>query len=73
MSQDTSSSISEVAAGRNEQRGLVQLRNELVSWLRGKAGLPEPISHSSACSKCGYLGVCDSVFLGSEPLSLVPA
>ena len=61
MWQDTSSSISEVAAGRNEQRGLVQLRNELVSWLRGKAGLPEPISHSSACSKWWMFWV---IFLG---------
>ena len=61
-----------IQAMTKRQRGLVQLRNELVSWLRGKAGLPEPISHSSACSKCGYLGVCDSVFLGLEPLSLVP-
>ena len=53
------SSMAEVAAGRNEQRGLVQLRNELAGWLRGRGdGLPEPLSHRSACSGCGYLGIC---------------
>ena len=50
-----------IRAMTKRQRGLVQLRKELVSWLRGKAGLPEPISHSSACSKWWMFWV---IFLG---------
>ena len=60
----------EVKAGHNEQRGLVQLRNQLVAYLaqrvsllKGEEGegvteflLPEPINFESACSKCDYLG-----------------
>ena len=48
-------------AGHHEQRGLVQLRNELVAWLQHPGGdLPDPISHGSACSSCGLLevGLC---------------
>ena len=56
-----SSDMTQVQTGHHEQRGLIQLRNELVAWIRNPGGeLPEPISHKSACSSCGLLDVCAS-------------
>merc|ERR1719369_1329407 len=56
-----SSGISEVPAGIHEQRGLVQLRNELVAWLKHPGSeLPEPVSHEKACKSCGLLGICST-------------
>ena len=56
-----SSDMTQVPAGHHEQRGLVQLRNELVSWLLNPGPeLPEPISHEGACRSCGLLEVCSS-------------
>ena len=53
--------MTQVPAGHHEQRGLVQLRNELVSWLHNPGPeLPEPISHEGACQSCGLLEVCTS-------------
>merc|ERR550519_1122503 len=53
-----SSDLSEVPAGQQETRGLLQLRNQLVSWL-GESQLPEPVSHPS-CQSCGLLTVCSA-------------
>ena len=56
-----SSDMTQVPAGHHEQRGLVQLRNELVSWLHNPGPeLPEPVSHEGACRSCGLLEVCSS-------------
>jgi len=56
-----SSSICEVPAGLHEQRGLIQLRNELVAWLKSSdKALPDPISHEKACKSCGLLDVCSA-------------
>ena len=56
-----SSDMTQVPAGHHEQRGLVQLRNELVSWLHNPGPeLPEPISHEGACRSCGLIEVCSS-------------
>ena len=53
--------MTQVPAGHHEQRGLVQLRNELVSWMHNTGGeIPDPISHQSACQSCGLLDVCTS-------------
>jgi hypothetical protein len=63
--------MTEVKAGHNEQRGLIQLRNQLVAYLSQRVNLlkegeeegrveefhlPEPINFESACAKCDYLG-----------------
>ena len=53
-----SSDMSEVTAGHQERKGLLQLRNQLVAWL-GESELPEPVSHPS-CQTCGLLTVCSS-------------
>ena len=53
-----SSDMSEVTAGYQERKGLLQLRNQLVAWL-GETDLPEPVSHPS-CQSCGLLTVCSS-------------
>ena len=54
-------------SGIPEQRGLVQLRNELVCHLKRSNDvadiesmpvLPEPISMRRACEQCGLLPVC---------------
>ena len=56
-----SSDMTQVPAGHHQQRGLVQLRNELVSWIHNPGDeLPDPISHQSACQSCGLLDVCTS-------------
>ncbi|KAH8342285.1 hypothetical protein KR084_004164 [Drosophila pseudotakahashii] len=65
--------LREVPSGRNEQRDLVMLRNELAHWLTREllvpAGkeepleqlqLPEPVYHHSACSNCAYNTICSS-------------
>ncbi|XP_016988566.1 DNA replication ATP-dependent helicase/nuclease DNA2 isoform X2 [Drosophila rhopaloa] len=65
--------LREVPSGRNEQRDLVLLRNDLAHWLTRKiaipAGkedpleqmqLPEPIYHHSACGNCAYNTICSS-------------
>eukprot|EP00095_Tigriopus_kingsejongensis_P009867 maker-scaffold757_size101632-snap-gene-0.17 protein:Tk09867 transcript:maker-scaffold757_size101632-snap-gene-0.17-mRNA-1 annotation:"dna replication atp-dependent helicase nuclease dna2-like" len=59
------SSLQEVKAGIHEMRGLVQLRNELVTHLRpstpdGSAwpALPEPINLKRACAQCPHLMTC---------------
>ena len=51
--------ISEVPAGQQETRGLLQLRNQLVCWLE-ESQLPEPVSHPS-CQSCGLLTVCSAL------------
>ena len=51
-------SVQEVAAGINEMRGLVQLRNQLVCHLRDQTNLPEPINLKRACEQCAHLPVC---------------
>ena len=53
-----SSDLSEVPAGQQETRGLLQLRNQLVSWL-AESHLPEPVSHPS-CESCGLLTACSA-------------
>ena len=53
-----SSDMTQVAAGHQERRALLQLRNQLVAWL-GESELPEPVSHPS-CQTCGLLTVCSS-------------
>jgi len=63
-----SSNMVEVPCGRNEERGLLQLRNQLVAYTSqvAKASdgavsslvLPEPIDFEKACSKCDFLEVC---------------
>lgn len=68
------SSLQEVKAGIHEMRGLVQLRNELVSLLRekeaqeagetseeeerGHSGLPKALNLKRACARCGHLLAC---------------
>jgi len=67
-----SSNMVEVKAGHNEQRGLIQLRNQLVAYLGQRVSLqqeegegedrvtefllPEPINFETACARCDYLG-----------------
>ena len=71
------SALMEIKAGIPEQRGLVQLRNELVSNL-GKSNdlsdievmptLPEPINMKRACQQCELLPVCATYHkLSPEP------
>lgn len=59
------SSVQEVRAGVHEMRGLVQLRNELTSHLKGGPSddgelpkLPEPINLKRACGQCPHLMAC---------------
>ncbi|CAB4060456.1 DNA2 [Lepeophtheirus salmonis] len=54
------SSLMEVNAGIHEMRGLVQLRNQLVSHLLNLnyKDLPEPINLKTACEKCPHLIAC---------------
>ncbi|XP_017073821.1 DNA replication ATP-dependent helicase/nuclease DNA2 [Drosophila eugracilis] len=65
--------LREVPSGRNEQRDLVMLRNDLAHWLTkeitipdGKEDpleqmqLPEPVYHHSACGNCPYSTICSS-------------
>ncbi|KAH8276589.1 hypothetical protein KR044_004632 [Drosophila immigrans] len=66
----------EVRDGRNEQRDLLLLRNELAHFLSRQVPLdeqllqpmqlPEPISHHSACNSCAYATLCCS-FASHEP------
>nr|XP_016937347.1 DNA replication ATP-dependent helicase/nuclease DNA2 [Drosophila suzukii] len=65
--------LREVPSGRNEQRDLVMLRNELAHWLTREVvvpaekedpleplQLPEPVYHHSACGNCAYNTICSS-------------
>ena len=55
------SSLIDVRAGKAEQRGLIQLRNDLVSNLLSSSdfkALPEPINAKRACQQCEMLPVC---------------
>ncbi|XP_017012986.2 DNA replication ATP-dependent helicase/nuclease DNA2 [Drosophila takahashii] len=75
--------LREVPSGRNEQRDLVILRNELAYWLTremvvpsGKEDpleqlqLPEPVYHHSACGNCAYNTICSSFASRDESLNL---
>ena len=70
------SSVQEVNAGIHEMRGLVQLRNELVVYLRAKASdglegqhqllLPEPLNLKRACAQCPHLQVDSHIKIRRE-------
>ncbi|XP_052857147.1 DNA replication ATP-dependent helicase/nuclease DNA2 [Drosophila gunungcola] len=75
--------LSEVPSGRNEQRDLVLLRNDLAYWLTKEITipvakeavleqmpLPEPIYHHSACGNCAYNTICSSFAQHDESLQL---
>ncbi|XP_042863351.1 DNA replication ATP-dependent helicase/nuclease DNA2-like [Penaeus japonicus] len=61
--------MEEVPAGEREKRGLIQLRNEMIYYLKAKPelqedgelklpSLPEPIDSERACTKCAHLLTC---------------
>ena len=65
-----SSDLSEVPAGEQETRGLLQLRNQLVAWL-AQSQLPEPVSHPS-CQTCGLLTVCSTYQVVEDDVARAP-
>ncbi|KAH8238357.1 hypothetical protein KR032_004914 [Drosophila birchii] len=75
--------LREVPSGRNEQRDLVLLRNDLAHWLTREVAippvkedpleqlqLPEPIYHHSACGNCAYNTICASFAQRDSELEL---
>ncbi|XP_042242042.1 DNA replication ATP-dependent helicase/nuclease DNA2-like, partial [Homarus americanus] len=76
--------MEEVPAGDNEKRGLIQLRNDIIHYLRAKPvleegnsspklpPLPEPIDFERACTNCAHLLTC-SVYQKSSEESLPEA
>jgi len=72
-----SSNMVEIQCKRNEEIGLIQLRNQLVAYLSQKAAyeeesvsnliLPEPLDFERACVKCEYLSIC-ATFQKSQDL-----
>ncbi|KAH8269375.1 hypothetical protein KR018_008815 [Drosophila ironensis] len=75
--------LKEVPTGRNEQRDLILLRNDLAHWLSRQVAipaerndpleqfqLPEPIYHHSACANCVYNTICSSFAQRDSQLKL---
>lgn len=75
--------LREVASGRNEQRDLLMLRNDLAYWLTREVAvpaskedpleqlpLPEPVYHHSACGNCAYNTICSSFAQKDSSLQL---
>ncbi|XP_033169254.1 DNA replication ATP-dependent helicase/nuclease DNA2 [Drosophila mauritiana] len=75
--------LKEVASGRNEQRDLLMLRNDLAYWLTREVAipagkedpleqlpLPEPVYHHSACGNCAYNTICSSFAQKDSSLQL---
>ncbi|EDX02897.1 DNA replication ATP-dependent helicase/nuclease DNA2 [Drosophila yakuba] len=75
--------LREVGSGRNEQRDLLMLRNDLAHWLTREVAipagkedpleqlpLPEPVYHHSACGNCAYNTICTSFAQKDSSLEL---